>query len=345
MHIERTTDLEWILPSFKVLKDNTTKKPIDVITEDVKRPPRSRKMLDLFKKFQTSDTKFPGLVGVLLNRVVDNTASWFLVLYSHIKKEEELEEDYVIHSVFHVKDQYIARELIHYAGDVVSIIIVHSKETNDSSTYFFKLEQNSINYWLKEQPAKITAKTSSASAVTRKETITSNVNEEFLGTIEVEDLVTESSQIQNSVQSTQNPSEASESITETPSPQLTAQTESGASIGKSIPYVGYQVPTEGNIVQIPKNVNVANELPVSIEHLGRYSLEELELLQNLVHRKILQMKAARVSEEVRKHRFQGWSPIMQQNDLLESITYHPKTALDVLENTTKMVEALLEVYK
>lgn len=76
MHIERTTDLEWILPSFKVIKDNTSKKPTDVLTEDVKRPPRSRKMLDLFKKFQVSDTKFPGLVGVLLNRVIDNTASW-----------------------------------------------------------------------------------------------------------------------------------------------------------------------------------------------------------------------------------------------------------------------------
>ena len=57
------------------------------------------------------------------------------------------------------------------------------------------------------------------------------------------------------------------------------------------------------------------------------------------------MKAARVSEEVRRHRFQGWSPIMQQNDLLESITYHPKTSLKVLENTTNMVEALLEVYR
>lgn len=344
MHIERTIDLEWILPSFNVIKDNTSKKPTDVLTEDVKRPPRSRKMLDLFKKFQVSDTKFPGLVGVLLNRVIDNTASWFLVLYSHTKKEE-LEEHYTLHSVFHVQEHYIARELIHYAGDVVSIIIVHSKDIDDSSTYLFKLEQNSINYWLKEQSKKIKAKTNSTPVTESKENTPSAVQEEFLGTIEVEDLITESPQIQNSVQSTQNPSEASESITEIPSPQLTAQTESGASVGKSVPYVGYQVPTEGNIVQIPKNVNVANELPVSIEHLGRYSLEELELLQNLVHRKILQMKAARVSEEVRKHRFQGWSPIMQQNDLLESITYHPKTALDVLENTTKMVEALLEVYK
>lgn len=343
MHIERTTDLEWILPSFKVLKDNTTKKPIDVITEDVKRPPRSRKMLDLFKKFQVSDTKFPGLVGVLLNRVIDNTASWFLVLYSHIKKEE-LEEHYTLHSVFHVQEHYIARELIHYAGDVVSIIIVHSKDIDDSSTYLFKLEQNSINYWLKEQPKKIKAKTTPTVTAPNKENITESVQEEFLGTIEVEDLTVPSS-IENTTVGSQNEPEPSNQSSEVAVSQNTIQTEPEAAKGKSVPYVGYQVSTESNVVQIPKNTNTANELPVSIEHLGRYSLEELELLQNLVRRKILQLKAARVSEEVRRHRFQGWSPIMQQNDLLESITYHPKTSLKVLENTTNMVEALLEVYK
>lgn len=343
MHIERTTDLEWILPSFKVIKDNTSKKPTDVLTEDVKRPPRSRKMLDLFKKFQVSDTKFPGLVGVLLNRVIDNTASWFLVLYSHTKKEE-LEEHYTLHSVFHVQEHYIARELIHYAGDVVSIIIVHSKDIDDSSTYLFKLEQNSINYWLKEQPKKIKAKTTPTVTAPNKENITENVQEEFLGTIEVEDLTVPSS-IENTTVGSQNEPEPSNQSSEVAVSQNTIQTEPEAAKGKSVPYVGYQVSTESNVVQIPKNTNTANELPVSIEHLGRYSLEELELLQNLVRRKILQLKAARVSEEVRRHRFQGWSPIMQQNDLLESITYHPKTSLKVLENTTNMVEALLEVYK
>ncbi len=343
MHIERTTDLEWILPSFKVIKDNTSKKPTDVLTEDVKRPPRSRKMLDLFKKFQVSDTKFPGLVGVLLNRVIDNTASWFLVLYSHTKKEE-LEEHYTLHSVFHVQEHYIARELIHYAGDVVSIIIVHSKDIDDSSTYLFKLEQNSINYWLKEQPKKIKAKTTPTVTAPNKENITENVQEEFLGTIEVEDLTVPSS-IENTTAGSQNAPEPSNQSSEVAVSQNTIQTEPEAAKGKSVPYVGYQVSTESNVVQIPKNTNTANELPVSIEHLGRYSLEELELLQNLVRRKILQLKAARVSEEVRRHRFQGWSPIMQQNDLLESITYHPKTSLKVLENTTNMVEALLEVYK
>lgn len=343
MHIERTTDLEWILPSFKVIKDNTSKKPTDVLTEDVKRPPRSRKMLDLFKKFQVSDTKFPGLVGVLLNRVIDNTASWFLVLYSHTKKEE-LEEHYTLHSVFHVQEHYIARELIHYAGDVVSIIIVHSKDIDDSSTYLFKLEQNSINYWLKEQPKKIKAKTTPTVTTPNKENITESVQEEFLGTIEVEDLTVPSS-IENTTLGSQNEPESSNQSSEVAASQNAIQTEPESSKGKSVPYIGYQVSTEGNVVQIPKNTNIANELPVSIEHLGRYSLEELELLQNLVQRKILQMKAARVSEEVRRHRFQGWSPIMQQNDLLESITYHPKTSLKVLENTTNMVEALLEVYK
>lgn len=343
MHIERTTDLEWILPSFKVIKDNTSKKPTDVLTEDVKRPPRSRKMLDLFKKFQVSDTKFPGLVGVLLNRVIDNTASWFLVLYSHTKKEEH-EEHYTLHSVFHVQEHYIARELIHYAGDVVSIIIVHSKDIDDSSTYLFKLEQNSINYWLKEQPKKIKAKTTPTVTAPNKENITESVQEEFLGTIEVEDLTVPSS-IENTTAGSQNAPEPSNQSSEVAVSQNTIQTEPEAAKGKSVPYVGYQVSTESNVVQIPKNTNIANELPVSIEHLGRYSLEELELLQNLVRRKILQMKAARVSEEVRRHRFQGWSPIMQQNDLLESITYHPKTSLKVLENTTNMVEALLEVYK
>lgn len=343
MHIERTTDLEWILPSFKVIKDNTSKKPTDVLTEDVKRPPRSRKMLDLFKKFQVSDTKFPGLVGVLLNRVIDNTASWFLVLYSHTKKEE-LEEHYTLHSVFHVQEHYIARELIHYAGDVVSIIIVHSKDIDDSSTYLFKLEQNSINYWLKEQPKKIKAKTTPTVTAPNKENITESVQEEFLGTIEVEDLTVPSS-IENTTAGSQNAPEPSNQSSEVAVSQNTIQTEPEAAKGKSVPYVGYQVSTESNVVQIPKNTNIANELPVSIEHLGRYSLEELELLQNLVRRKILQLKAARVSEEVRRHRFQGWSPIMQQNDLLESITYHPKTSLKVLENTTNMVEALLEVYK
>lgn len=343
MHIERTTDLEWILPSFKVIKDNTSKKPTDVLTEDVKRPPRSRKMLDLFKKFQVSDTKFPGLVGVLLNRVIDNTASWFLVLYSHTKKEE-LEEHYTLHSVFHVQEHYIARELIHYAGDVVSIIIVHSKDIDDSSTYLFKLEQNSINYWLKEQPKKIKAKTTPTVTAPNKENVTESVQEEFLGTIEVEDLTVPSS-IENPTAGSQNAPEPSNQSSEVAVSQNTIQTEPEAAKGKSVPYVGYQVSTESNIVQIPKNTNIANELPVSIEHLGRYSLEELELLQNLVRRKILQLKAARVSEEVRRHRFQGWSPIMQQNDLLESITYHPKTSLKVLENTTNMVEALLEVYK
>ena len=343
MHIERTTDLEWILPSFKVIKDNTSKKPTDVLTEDVKRPPRSRKMLDLFKKFQVSDTKFPGLVGVLLNRVIDNTASWFLVLYSHTKKEE-LEEHYTLHSVFHVQEHYIARELIHYAGDVVSIIIVHSKDIDDSSTYLFKLEQNSINYWLKEQPKKIKAKTTPTVTAPNKENITESVQEEFLGTIEVEDLTVPSS-IENTTVGSQNEPEPSNQSSEVAVSQNTIQTEPEAAKGKSVPYVGYQVSTESNVVQIPKNTNIANELPVSIEHLGRYSLEELELLQNLVRRKILQLKAARVSEEVRRHRFQGWSPIMQQNDLLESITYHPKTSLKVLENTTNMVEALLEVYK
>ena len=343
MHIERTTDLEWILPSFKVIKDNTSKKPTDVLTEDVKRPPRSRKMLDLFKKFQVSDTKFPGLVGVLLNRVIDNTASWFLVLYSHTKKEE-LEEHYTLHSVFHVQEHYIARELIHYAGDVVSIIIVHSKDIDDSSTYLFKLEQNSINYWLKEQPKKIKAKTTPTVTAPNKENITESVQEEFLGTIEVEDLTVPSS-IENTTAGSQNAPEPSNQSSEVAVSQNTIQTEPEAAKGKSVPYIGYQVSTESNIVQIPKNTNIANELPVSIEHLGRYSLEELELLQNLVRRKILQLKAARVSEEVRRHRFQGWSPIMQQNDLLESITYHPKTSLKVLENTTNMVEALLEVYK
>ena len=343
MHIERTTDLEWILPSFKVIKDNTSKKPIDVATEDVKRPPRSRKMLDLFKKFQVSDTKFPGLVGVLLNRVIDNTASWFLVLYSHTKKEE-LEEHYTLHSVFHVQEHYIARELIHYAGDVVSIIIVHSKDIDDSSTYLFKLEQNSINYWLKEQPKKIKAKTTPTVTAPNKENTTESVQEEFLGTIEVEDLTVPSS-IENTTVGSQNEPEPSNQSSEVAVSQNTIQTEPEAAKGKSVPYVGYQVSTESNVVQIPKNTNTANELPVSIEHLGRYSLEELELLQNLVRRKILQLKAARVSEEVRRHRFQGWSPIMQQNDLLESITYHPKTSLKVLENTTNMVEALLEVYK
>lgn len=343
MHIERTIDLEWILPSFNVIKDNTSKKPTDVLTEDVKRPPRSRKMLDLFKKFQVSDTKFPGLVGVLLNRVIDNTASWFLVLYSHTKKEE-LEEHYTLHSVFHVQEHYIARELIHYAGDVVSIIIVHSKDIDDSSTYLFKLEQNSINYWLKEQPKKIKAKTTPTVTTSNKENITENVQEEVLGTIEVEDLTVPSS-IENTTLGSQNEPESSNQSSEVAASQNTIQTEPENSKGKSVPYIGYQVSTEGNVVQIPKNTNIANELPVSIEHLGRYSLEELELLQNLVQRKILQMKAARVSEEVRRHRFQGWSPIMQQNDLLESITYHPKTSLKVLENTTNMVEALLEVYK
>lgn len=343
MHIERTTDLEWILPSFKVIKDNTSKKPTDVLTEDVKRPPRSRKMLDLFKKFQVSDTKFPGLVGVLLNRVIDNTASWFLVLYSHTKKEE-LEEHYTLHSVFHVQEHYIARELIHYAGDVVSIIIVHSKDIDDSSTYLFKLEQNSINYWLKEQPKKIKAKTTPTVTTPNKENITESVQEEFLGTIEVEDLTVPSS-IENTTLGSQNEPESSNQSSEVAASQNAIQTEPESSKGKSVPYIGYQVSTEGNVVQIPKNTNTANELPVSIEHLGRYTLEELELLQNLVQRKILQMKAARVSEEVRRHRFQGWSPIMQQNDLLESITYHPKTSLKVLENTTNMVEALLEVYK
>lgn len=343
MHIERTTDLEWILPSFKVTIDNTTKKPTDVLTEDIKRPPRSRKILDLFKKFQVSDTKFPGLVGVLLNRVIDNTASWFLVLYSHTKKEE-LEEHYTLHSVFHVQEHYIARELIHYAGDVVSIIIVHSKDIDDSSTYFFKLEQNSINYWLKEQPKKIKAKTTPTVTAPNKENITESVQEEFLGTIEVEDLTVPSS-IENTTADSQNEPESSNQSSEVAVSQNTIQTEPEAAKGKSVPYVGYQVSTESNVVQIPKNTNIANELPVSIEHLGRYSLEELELLQNLVRRKILQLKAARVSEEVRRHRFQGWSPIMQQNDLLESITYHPKTSLKVLENTTNMVEALLEVYK
>lgn len=343
MHIERTTDLEWILPSFKVIKDNTSKKPTDVLTEDVKRPPRSRKMLDLFKKFQVSDTKFPGLVGVLLNRVIDNTASWFLVLYSHTKKEE-LEEHYTLHSVFHVQEHYIARELIHYAGDVVSIIIVHSKDIDDSSTYLFKLEQNSINYWLKEQPKKIKAKTTPTVTAPNKENVTESVQEEFLGTIEVEDLTVPSS-IENTTAGSQNEPESSNQSSEVAVSQNTIQTEPETAKGKSVPYIGYQVSTEGNIVQIPKNTSIANELPVSIEHLGRYSLEELELLQNLVQRKILQMKAARVSEEVRRHRFQGWSPIMQQNDLLESITYHPKTSLKVLENTTNMVEALLEVYK
>lgn len=343
MHIERTTDLEWILPSFKVIKDNTSKKPTDVLTEDVKRPPRSRKMLDLFKKFQVSDTKFPGLVGVLLNRVIDNTASWFLVLYSHTKKEE-LEEHYTLHSVFHVQEHYIARELIHYAGDVVSIIIVHSKDIDDSSTYLFKLEQNSINYWLKEQPKKIKAKTTPTVTTPNKENITESVQEEFLGTIEVEDLTVPSS-IENTTLGSQNEPESSNQSSEVAASQNAIQTEPESSKGKSVPYIGYQVSTEGNVVQIPKNTNIANEFPVSIEHLGRYSLEELELLQNLVQRKILQMKAARVSEEVRRHRFQGWSPIMQQNDLLESITYHPKTSLKVLENTTNMVEALLEVYK
>lgn len=343
MHIERTTDLEWILPSFKVIKDNTFKKPTDVLTEDVKRPPRSRKMLDLFKKFQVSDTKFPGLVGVLLNRVIDNTASWFLVLYSHTKKEE-LEEHYTLHSVFHVQEHYIARELIHYAGDVVSIIIVHSKDIDDSSTYLFKLEQNSINYWLKEQPKKIKANTTPTVTAPNKENITESVQEEFLGTIEVEDLTVPSS-IENTAVGSQNEPETSNQSSEVAVSQNTIQTEPEAAKGKSVPYVGYQVSTENNVVQIPKNTNIANELPISIEHLGRYSLEELEFLQNLVRRKILQLKAARVSEEVRRHRFQGWSPIMQQNDLLESITYHPKTSLKVLENTTNMVEALLEVYK
>ena len=343
MHIERTTDLEWILPSFKVTIDNTTKKPTDVLTEDIKRPPRSRKILDLFKKFQASDTKFPGLVGVLLNRVIDNTASWFLVLYSHTKKEE-LEEHYTLHSVFHVQEHYIARELIHYAGDVVSIIIVHSKDIDDSSTYLFKLEQNSINYWLKEQPKKIKAKTTPTVTAPNKENVTESVQEEFLGTIEVEDLTVPSS-IENTTAGSQNEPEPSNQSSKVAVSQNTIQTEPEAAKGKSVPYVGYQVSTESNVVQIPKNTNTANELPVSIEHLGRYSLEELELLQNLVRRKILQLKAARVSEEVRRHRFQGWSPIMQQNDLLESITYHPKTSLKVLENTTNMVEALLEVYK
>ena len=335
MHIERTTDLEWILPSFKVTIDNTTKKPTDVLTEDIKRPPRSRKILDLFKKFQASDTKFPGLVGVLLNRVVDNTASWFLVLYAHIK-HEELEESYSLHSVFHVKDQYIARELIHYAGDVISIITTHSKETEDHSTYFFKLENNAINYWKKEEVKKIKAKPTPA----KVETPQPSIQEEFLGTVEVEDLTD-----QTSTQNAQNTPQASDSPKETLIPQNTLNRDSEADIRKQVPYVGYQVQTQGNIVQIPENKNVANELPVSIEHLGRYTLEELELLEKLVKRKILQTKAARVSEAVRQHRFQGWSPIMQQNDLLESITYHPKTPLDVLENTTKMVEALLEVYR
>lgn len=335
MHIERTTDLEWILPSFKVTIDNTTKKPADVLTEDIKRPPRSRKILDLFKKFQASDTKFPGLVGVLLNRVVDNAASWFLVLYAHIK-HEELEESYSLHSVFHVKDQYIARELIHYAGDVISIITTHSKETEDHSTYFFKLENNAINYWKKEEAKKIKAKPTPV----KVETPQLNTQEEFLGTVEVEDLID-----QTLSQNDQNTPQGSDSSKEIPTPQDTLNKDSEADIRKQVPYVGYQVQTQGSIVQIPANKNVANELPVSIEHLGRYTLEELELLEKLVKRKILQTKAARVSEAVRQHRFQGWSPIMQQNDLLESITYHPKTSLDVLENTTKMVEALLEVYR
>lgn len=335
MHIERTTDLEWILPSFKVTIDNTTKKPTDVLTEDIKRPPRSRKILDLFKKFQASDTKFPGLVGVLLNRVVDNAASWFLVLYAHIK-HEELEESYSLHSVFHVKDQYIARELIHYAGDVISIITTHSKETEDHSTYFFKLENNAINYWKKEEAKKIKAKPTPV----KVETPQLNTQEEFLGTVEVEDLID-----QTLSQNDQNTPQGSDSSKEIPTPQDTLNKDSEADIRKQVPYVGYQVQTQGSIVQIPENKNVANELPVSIEHLGRYTLEELELLEKLVKRKILQTKAARVSEAVRQHRFQGWSPIMQQNDLLESITYHPKTSLDVLENTTKMVEALLEVYR
>lgn len=335
MHIERTTDLEWILPSFKVTIDNTTKKPTDVLTEDIKRPPRSRKILDLFKKFQASDTKFPGLVGVLLNRVVDNTASWFLVLYAHIK-HEELEESYSLHSVFHVKDQYIARELIHYAGDVISIAITHSKETQDHSTYFFKLENNAINYWKKEEAKKIKAKPTPA----KVEQAQPEVQEEFLGTVEVEDLTeqTESEKVQNELQTVNVAKEVA-------TPQNTLNKDSEEDIRKQVPYIGYQVQTQGSIVQIPENKNVANELPVSIEHLGRYTLEELELLEKLVKRKILQTKAARVSEAVRQHRFQGWSPIMQQNDLLESITYHPKTSLDVLENTTKMVEALLEVYR
>jgi len=335
MHIERTTDLEWILPSFKVTIDNTTKKPTDVLTEDIKRPPRSRKILDLFKKFQASDTKFPGLVGVLLNRVVDNTASWFLVLYAHIK-HEELEESYSLHSVFHVKDQYIARELIHYAGDVISIITTHSKETEDHSTYFFKLENNAINYWKKEEAKKIKAKPTPV----KVETPQPDIQEEFLGTVEVEDLID-----QTLSQNDQNTPQGSDSSKEIPTPQDTLNKDSEADIRKQVPYVGYQVQTQGSIVQIPANKNVANELPVSIENLGRYTLEELELLEKLVKRKILQTKAARVSEAVRQHRFQGWSPIMQQNDLLESITYHPKTSLDVLENTTKMVEALLEVYR
>lgn len=335
MHIERTTDLEWILPSFKVTIDNTTKKPADVLTEDIKRPPRSRKILDLFKKFQASDTKFPGLVGVLLNRVVDNTASWFLVLYAHIK-HEELEESYSLHSVFHVKDQYIARELIHYAGDVISIITTHSKETEDHSTYFFKLENNAINYWKKEEAKKIKAKPTSV----KVETPQPDTQEEFLGTVEVEDLID-----QTLAQNDQNTPQGSDSSKEIPTPHDTLNKDSEADIRKQVPYIGYQVQTQGSIVQIPENKNVANELPVSIENLGRYTLEELELLEKLVKRKILQTKAARVSEAVRQHRFQGWSPIMQQNDLLESITYHPKTSLDVLENTTKMVEALLEVYR
>lgn len=343
MHIERTTDFEWILPSFKVIKDNTTKKPIDTVTEDIKRPPRSRKMLDLFKKFQDSDTKFPGLVGVLLNRVIDNVASWFLVLYSHTNKEK-LEEHYDIHSVFQIQDQYIARELVHYAGDVVSIVVVHSKNSDDNFTYLFKLEKGSVNHWLKEQPKKIKAKSSPIKQTPNKKNIAESIQEEFLGTIEVEDLTIPSS-IQNTMVGSQNEPESSNQSSEVAVSQNTTQTEPESSKGKSVPYIGYQVSTEGNIVQIPKNTNIANELPVSIEHLGRYSLEELELLQNLVQRKILQMKAARVSEEVRRHRFQGWSPIMQQNDLLESITYHPKTSLKVLENTTNMVEALLEVYR
>lgn len=335
MHIERTTDLEWILPSFKVTIDNTTKKPIDVLTEDIKRPPRSRKILDLFKKFQASDTKFPGLVGVLLNRVVDNSASWFLVLYSHIK-HEELEESYSLHSVFHVQDHYIARELIHYAGDVISIAITHSKETSDDSTYLFKLENNAINYWKKEEPKKVKAKPEPV----KVELPQPEAQEEFLGTIEVEDLTdqTVSQNAQNELQPSSVPKEVA-------TPQVDVKSDSEADTRKQVPYVGYQVQTQGSIVQIPENKNIANELPVSIEHLGRYTLEELELLEKLVKRKILQTKAARVSEAVRQHRFQGWSPIMQQNDLLESITYHPKTSLDVLENTTKMVEALLEVYR
>lgn len=85
-------------------------------------------------------------------------------------------------------------------------------------------------------------------------------------------------------------------------------------------------------------------LPPLNLRLSELSVDDLLRLQDEVSRIILQKRAHVVIEEVRARRFQGWMPISQQNDLLESIVDHPKTPLTLLESATALVKTLLDIH-